>query len=133
MARPIWFVNLVKKLFPGRFLLAEMTKVPIVGHMIDYGLFNGDDIIYLPKDSVIKIHAEVGETNNFVLPSQIVEHFIEHANYRWVMDQCICRVGDSCTDYPLDLGCLFLGEAVLDINPNLGRLVTKEEALEHAN
>jgi len=27
------------------------------------------------------------------------------------------------------LGCLFLGEAALGINPQLGRRVTKEEAL----
>jgi NAD-dependent dihydropyrimidine dehydrogenase PreA subunit len=36
-----------------------------------------------------------------------------------------------CKDYPIDLGCLFLGEAVLGINPQLGRLVSKQEALEH--
>jgi Pyruvate/2-oxoacid:ferredoxin oxidoreductase delta subunit len=37
----------------------------------------------------------------------------------------------KCENYPIDLGCLFLGEAVLGINPQLGRLVTKKEALEH--
>ncbi len=37
----------------------------------------------------------------------------------------------KCEDYPADLGCLFLGGAVLGINPQLGRLVSKEEALEH--
>jgi hypothetical protein len=29
------------------------------------------------------------------------------------------------------LGCLFMGKAVLGINPALGRLVSKEEAHEH--
>jgi ferredoxin len=47
------------------------------------------------------------------------------------MDRCICRDSEQCQDYPIDLGCLFLGEAVLDINPKLGRLVSKEEALAH--
>ena len=37
----------------------------------------------------------------------------------------------KCKDYPINLGCLFLGEAVMGINPQLGRRVTKEEALEH--
>jgi len=37
----------------------------------------------------------------------------------------------DCKDYPAYLGCLFLGDAVLNINPQLGKLVSKEEALEH--
>lgn len=48
------------------------------------------------------------------------------------MDSCFCRDASRCEDYPLDLGCLFLGEAVLGINPRMGRRVTKAEALEHA-
>ncbi|MFX0024300.1 MAG: 4Fe-4S binding protein, partial [Candidatus Hermodarchaeota archaeon] len=44
---------------------------------------------------------------------------------------CICRSSMKCENYPIDLGCLFLGEAVLNINPQLGKLVTKEEALIH--
>jgi ferredoxin len=132
MARSLWFVELVKTLFPSRFIFAEMTKIPVVGHMVEYSLFYGDDIIYLPKDSVIQIQEDIGESDNYVLPSQVVDHFIEQAGYHWVMDQCICRAGDFCTDYPVDLGCIFLGEAVLDINPNLGQLVSKDEAKAHA-
>ena len=59
-------------------------------------------------------------------------HFIEKANYHWIMNSCICRVAEKCADYPHDLGCLFLGEASLGINPKLGRRVTKEDAVEHA-
>jgi hypothetical protein len=44
MARPIWFVNLVEKYFPSRFSLAKLTKVPIVGRVIDCGLFEDDDV-----------------------------------------------------------------------------------------
>jgi formate hydrogenlyase subunit 6/NADH:ubiquinone oxidoreductase subunit I len=131
MARPIWFVNLVKKYFPSRFSLAKLTKVPVVGRMIDYGLFEGDDIIYLPKDDVIQINEPIGGPEEVVLPSQLVDHFIGEANYHWVMNFCICRDASRCRSYPTDLGCLFLGEAVLDINPELGRLVTREEALAH--
>ena len=35
MARPMWFVNLVKKYFPSRFSLAELTKVPVVGARLE--------------------------------------------------------------------------------------------------
>jgi ferredoxin len=99
--------------------------------MIDYGLFEGDDIIYLPKDDVIQINEPITAPEEAVLPSQLLDHFIGEANYHWVMNFCICRDASRCQSYPIDLGCLFLGEAVLDINPELGRLVTREEALAH--
>ena len=48
------------------------------------------------------------------------------------MNFCLCRDSNHCKDYPVEYGCLFLGEAVLGINPALGHRVTKAEALEHA-
>jgi len=124
-------VKLIKKGFPGRFLIAELTKVPIIGRILDHWLFEGDNIMYLPRDQVIQINKPVGMTEEMVLPSQVVEYFVEKANYHWIMNVCICRDAMKCKDYPVDLGCLFLGEAALGINPQLGRRVTKEEALEH--
>jgi hypothetical protein len=131
MARPLWFVELIKKPFPQRFLLAEMTKVPLLGSLVDHLLFEGDDIVYLPSDQVIQINEPIDRPEEVVLPSQVVEHFIEQAKTHWIMDHCICRDATPCEDYPIDLGCLFLGEAASGINPQLGRRATKEEALEH--
>jgi len=135
MGRPIWFVNLIKKTFPNRFRVAQLTRVPVVGRLIDHGLFAGDDIVYLPRDAVvqnvIQVDQPIDNPGDMVLPSQVVGYFIEQANYHWIMDFCICRDASQCEDYPIDLGCLFLGEAVLQINPQLGRRVTRAEALEH--
>ena len=47
------------------------------------------------------------------------------------MNHCICRQGDDCQDYPQDLGCLFMGEAVLGINSKLGHEVSRSEAHTH--
>ena len=47
------------------------------------------------------------------------------------MDWCICRSATKCNDYPINLGCLFLGEATLNIDPRIGHRATKQEALEH--
>ena len=132
MSRPTWFIDLIKKTFPGRFRFAALTKVPIIGRAVDRALFAGDDIIYLPKDNVIPIGRAIPGPESLVLPSQIVEHFIEQAAYHWIMNFCICRDASACRDYPIALGCLFLGEAVLEINPQHGHLVSKEEALAHA-
>ncbi|NVM29679.1 MAG: 4Fe-4S binding protein [Candidatus Helarchaeota archaeon] len=135
MARPMWFVNLLSKVFPSRFWIAKLTKFPIIGKVVvkllDKLLFEGSDIVYLPKDQVVQVNQVVKRSGEVVLPSRIVEHFIKIANHHWIMDFCLCRRSEKCEHYPIDLGCLFLGEAALGINPQLGRRVTKEEALEH--
>lgn len=131
MARPLWFVKLLKKTFPNVKFIAKLTNLPILGRIFEYLLFEGDDIIYLPQDRSIKVNKSLGEYHEIVLPSQVLKYFIEKANYHWLMNFCICRSSMKCQNFPIDLGCLFLGEAVLGINPQLGRLVTKEEALEH--
>lgn len=131
MPTPIWFVNTIKKLFPQRFLLARMTNLPFIGHIVDTALFNGDHIVYLPKDNIVHVNLSPDEIDEYILPSMVVEHFIQKAKHLWIMNFCICREGENCVDFSQDLGCLFLGNAVLNINSRFGRIVTREEALEH--
>ena len=60
MSRPRWLVGLLKKAFPGRFLAAGATRMPVLGRMVDDWLFAGDDLIYLPKNRVIPINKTLG-------------------------------------------------------------------------
>lgn len=127
-------VQLLKRIFPTRFAVAKATKLPIFGHLMDRWLFHDDDVIFLPQDHVaktIRVNEAVGQPGEMVLPSRVVEHFVEEAKVHWIMDFCLCRASEACQDYPVDLGCLFLGRAALKINPELGRQVTREEALAH--
>jgi len=134
MARPLWMVNLLKRHFGLRYIGAEMTKWPVLGHLMERALFNGhrtgDALFYLPKDRVM-IQQNIPDQDNLAVPSVVVAHFIEEAEHIFLMDQCICRDAAGCQDYDHDIGCIFLGEAVLDINPKLGRLVDKPTALAH--
>lgn len=131
MSRPLWIVEVLKKTFPNRFLVAKLTRWPAIGRILDQWLFQGDDLIYLPQNRVLSINKPLDAPDSVVLPSHVVDHFIEKAGYHWIMNRCICRSAEQCKDYPIDLGCLFLGEAALGINPRLGRRATKLEALEH--
>jgi len=131
MSRPVWMVELIKLAFPTRHQLAKLTRLPALGALVDRLLFHGDDIVYLPRDHVIPVGRSIEQPGEMVLPGQVVDHFIERANYHWIMNDCLCRDASHCADYPIDLGCLFLGEAVLGINPKLGQRVSKDEALEH--
>jgi ferredoxin len=101
--------------------------------MVHRWLFLDDDLIYLPADKSIHIDEPISMTTQTVLPSQIVDHFIRAADVHWVMDRCICRDASDCEDYPVDLGCLFLGKAADGINPKLGRRVSRQEAQDHVH
>ncbi len=131
MSRPVWFVNFLKTIYPSRRILAKLTNLPLIGDLVDYLVFRGDVTLILPKDQTIRINTSLDTPESTIIPSQVVEHFINQADYHWVMDFCICREGADCQDYPHKLGCLFLGEPVLQINSKLGRRVSREEALEH--
>ncbi len=141
MATPYWIKYLINKTFSQRFFWARMTRYPVIGSLIDYALFDGDDIFYLPKDntvtaktvtgSTIPVNEAVAPPKSVTAPSEVVDHFIRQAGFHWIMDFCICRDSTGCKDYPINLGCLFLGEAAREINPRFGRPVTMEAALDH--
>lgn len=132
MPRSRLFIWLLKKGFPLRIFFSKFTRVPLLGRALDFMMFAGDDILYLPKDdSIIQIDQPIERHGETVVPSSIVEHFVEEANYHFIMDWCICRSSSKCGHYPIELGCLFLGEAAMKIDKNLGRKVTKDEAFGH--
>jgi ferredoxin len=131
MGRPIWFVNLIKRAFPGRFFLARTTRIDPIGRLVKHLFFEGDELSYLPSNLHIPIGESPSTHGDIVVPEQIIDYFIERATHLWVMDECICRSASGCKSYPIDLGCLFMGEATLKINPQLGRQVSKDEARTH--
>ena len=102
MANPYWIKYLINKTFSQRFFWAKLINYPIIGKMIDYALFNNDDVFYLPKDKTIPINEAVDQPEGMMAPSQIVEHFIKQANYHWIMDFCICRDSAHARTIPLN-------------------------------
>lgn len=132
MGHPRWVVNFIEKAFPLQGVLARIANLPIIGSLAEVAFFRGDKIIYLPKDGTIRLNGSIPAPEDVVLPSQVVDQFIERASDHWVMDFCLCREGNHCQAYPKDYGCIFLGKAVRGIHPQLGRRVAKSEALAHA-
>ena len=126
MSRPIWQVNLIRKSHPTPFT-AGLTRIPFLGKLTNRLLFKDDEIVYIP------INESIEPDENIALPSDIVRHFVKIASHRWIMNECICRAAKKCSEHPVDLGCIFLGEAVLGINPALGRPASVEETLEHVD
>jgi ferredoxin len=131
MARPMWLVNLIKKNFKNRFFLAGLTqKNNLYRRFIDWFMFEDDLFIYLPKDRLV-VNQSIARPSNIVAPSDVIRHFIHESNHILIMNKCICRESTPCQHYPIDIGCIFMGEPVLKISPKLGRIVSKEEAFDH--
>ncbi len=125
-------IRLIEKILPHVESLARLTKVPVLGELLEMVLFSEkDDMVYLPKNEVVEVGEFIEPPESMALPSRVVEHFIREANFHWKMDFCICRKSNQCEDYPGELGCLFLGEAAKEIPSEYGEPITEEEALEH--
>lgn len=127
------FVKLLEKFFPYRSKLAKLTKIPMMKWILNKMLFDKSNLTILPKDKTveIKINKKIPQQESIAVPSKIVEYFIKKSGYRFIMNFCICREAMQCENYPIELGCLFMGDAAKGINKEFGHEATKEEALEH--
>jgi len=127
------FVLFLEKMYPNRFLVAKMTRVPLLREIINKMLFDRTNLTILPKESVVEISLEqsIKPLDNMVLPSQVVDYFIRKTNHRFIMKFCICREAMQCKNHTIEYGCLFLGDAASHINPDFGKEATVEEALSY--
>ncbi len=82
--------------------------------------------------STFPINVEI-QSDDIPLPVDVVHDFIDKSSHRWIMNVCGCRHAYNCKNHSQDIGCLFMGESVLDTIPGLGTLISKDEAHEHAN
>ena len=65
-------------------------------------------------------------------PVEMMKDAVRRASYRAIMRECLCRKIQGCTDYPIDLGCLFIGPAARAcVERGIAREATLEECLAH--
>ncbi len=131
MSRPAWALTFIKKAFIRDERKMAAAKLPVFGRMVEKFLFEDDHLVCLPRDQVVEVNREVEDPGQTVLPSALAEHFIDRASYLFLMNFCICRESMECKDFPRQKGCLFMGEAARDINPDWGRPVKPDEAKAH--
>jgi len=127
------FVRLLEKIFPHRFKIAKFTHIPIVRWIITKMFFDKSNLTYLTKDNVIEIqlNKKIEPPDSIVIPSKVVEYFIEKSSYRFIMNFCLCREAMQCKNHSTSLGCLFMGESAKKIPLKLGTPASKKEALAH--
>ena len=126
MGRSLWQVKLIKKMWPTRYASAKVARIEPIGTLMVQSLFKGDQMTQIPINQNIE-----GAEQSVALPFSILEQFVREASVRVIMHECICRDNNHCKDYPIQTGCVFLGEAARGINPKLGKQAGVEETLGH--
>lgn len=83
----------------------------------------------VPLDHELRFERDL---HNIILPIDLVRKAITESSYRVIMHKCICRTGQKCTHYPIDFGCIFLGEASqVMVKRGVAREASIDEALAH--
>lgn len=80
----------------------------------------------------LPINAEIQMPGEAPVPLELLYRFIGEASHRVIIDYCGCRKGFGCKDYPVEIGCLMMGDSALEIKRYPGREVDVAEAREHA-
>jgi Fe-S-cluster-containing hydrogenase component 2 len=128
LSRSTQIYEFVMKLWPLSKVAFKLGNQPFVGPFIR-PLFSTrmNQIVIIPINEVIH------PGQNLVLPSALLTPLIEDASARFILSHCMCRRNENCQTYPQTLGCLYLGDGATQINPELGRLVSPEEAISHVS
>lgn len=85
------------------------------------------------KGHILPMNAPVGQPEQEALGREVLERLISESTAVALMNECMCRSVGGCEKYPRELGCLVLGNEALRVHPSLGREVSREEALKHAD
>ncbi len=122
--------KLLLKVFPIWQPLTDLwrktTNWPGLGKYARW-ILNEDhyDVTFIP------INQELEDAGSTVIPKQVVSEIIKKSCHRMIMKVCLCRVGCGCEDYPMELGCIFMGESAKYMDHSIAKPATVEEALEH--
>ncbi len=133
-------IAIVKRIFHLRFMVAGWSrKSKIMDKIIKKTVFEHDGTYFVPNnDSVKNISSQTIDMNYYiskpdmiVVPSDIIKSVINQAKDIVIMKKCLCRNSTECTDYPRDLGCIFLGKTTRKISRKHCVEATPEEAIQH--
>jgi UDP-glucose 4-epimerase len=99
-----------------------LSKLPFAGKLHPWTRPDRNDLRWLP------INEELQAGEDTPVPLDLLLKFIGEASHRVVFDLCPCRYGEQCEDYPVDIGCLLMGESALESPASISHEASVEEA-----
>jgi ferredoxin len=119
--------DLLMMLWPLGKVQSWAAQHPVLGRFI-----HADVSADHNRHIIIPVNRVISGTESVVLPPDVLEALVTRASRHVTLNQCLCRRAEHCHTYSRDIGCLFLGDAASQINPELGRALSPDEALAHA-
>lgn len=124
--KKLWFELNIKFWKVGEFT-KKLASAPLVDKLIGPLLWNEKNL----ESTYIPVVENIDIPDGTALPVSVIEELLSATEFRFLLSKCPCRTSGKCTSYPREPGCLFLGEAVRDIDPQLGREVSISESMDH--
>ena len=106
-------------------IATAIAKFPFIRHNIPWARPEYTNMYMIP------VNRSLDQVGDSIVPQDIVAYFIEKSSHRVIVDFCGCRWANQCKNYPIDIGCLMMGEDSRGIVSKVARSVTKEEAHAH--
>ena len=142
-------IFVVKYIFGLRFKVAALSrKSKIMDNIISKVVFEGDGTYFVPNDksmtkeniesnknkttvSTIEINKNIQIVDKVITPTDIIKNIIKQSDDIVIMNKWLCKRSTNCEDYPIDLGCIFIGKTTKKISRRHCRTVSQQEAIDH--
>jgi len=108
-------------------LMWAVNRIPFIDRVVPWFKADKSDMRWLP------INEDIELPGSAPMPLELLDRLIEEASHRAIYDFCGCRQGFDCRHYPVEIGCLLMGDSALEGNRRRypWREVGVEEAKRH--
>ncbi len=105
--------------------MTALNRLPLIQRWHPWFKPEKTDMRWLPINQDIKLPGSAP------MPLELLYGLIEEASHRAIYEYCGCRKGFHCEHYPVEIGCLLLGDSAIEGKRFPWREVCVEEAKEH--
>ncbi len=125
------------KLFPWLEKGTAIIDKPILGKLAKKITMMSNEDRDFSQGYIVSMNHDINyneKYKNSVLPIDLIKKAISGSSFRAIMNTCYCRDSLKCKNYPIDFGCVMIGEGARSmVERGIAREVSIEEALEHTD
>lgn len=115
----------LKSIESYRWFFWAASRIPFVSRWHPWVKPSKTDMRWIP------INEDINRPEDAPVPLELLDRMIGEASHRAVFDRCGCRAAFGCRDYPIDIGCLLMGDSALESPSRNWREVSPEDARGH--
>lgn len=123
--------NFGRMFFKTVLFVAPYTKIPILGDAILNIAYMADR--HHTAGYSLPLNVDLSnKIEQSALPIELMKKVVKESSTRAIINTCMCRETFKCHDYPVDLGCLFIGKGAKTVVDNgIAHEATVEECYAH--